>query len=155
MISVSAWVFIWLITETVHAATLLLRNVNHYTFTLHVLVQKCFVFSHAIVIVLTLSISLLLLHFNISSSGMNSVIDTCKLGYFMSIKLLVCNSTTQAILLNFTVCHCWAMYLNLSKLLKFIFQKNSIKCKHAGSKFKPFGNSLQNSTLNYLRVLSK
>jgi hypothetical protein len=42
------------------------------------LVQKYFVFSHAFVIVFTLIISLLLLHFNISS-GMNSVSDTCKL----------------------------------------------------------------------------
>jgi hypothetical protein len=62
------------------------------SFTRHALVQKYFVFSHAFVIVFTLSISLLLLHFNISS-GMNSVSDTCKLSYFMIIKLLVCNST--------------------------------------------------------------
>jgi hypothetical protein len=48
--------------------------------TTHVLVQKYFVFSHAFVIVFTLSTSLLLLHFNISS-GMNSVSDTCKLSY--------------------------------------------------------------------------
>jgi hypothetical protein len=62
------------------------------SFTRHVLIQKYFVFSHAFVIMFTLSISLLLLHFNISS-GMNSVSDTCKLSYSMIIKLLVCNST--------------------------------------------------------------
>ena len=40
---------------------------------------------HAFVIVFTLSICLLLLHFNIPS-GINSVSDTCKLSYFMIIK---------------------------------------------------------------------
>jgi hypothetical protein len=64
------------------------------SFTRHVLVQKYFVFSHAFVIVFTLTISLLLLHFN-NTSGMNSVSDACKLSYFMIIKLLVCNSTAD------------------------------------------------------------
>jgi hypothetical protein len=58
--------------------------------------KKYFVFSHAFVVVFTLSICLLLLHFNISSN-MNSVIGTCKLSYFMIIKLLVCNSTANMV----------------------------------------------------------
>ena len=67
------------------------------SFTRYVLVQRYFVFSHAFAIEFILSISLLLLHFNISSA-MNSVSDTCKLSYFMIIELLVCNSTAISVI---------------------------------------------------------
>ena len=105
-------------------------------FTRHVLIQKYFVFSHAFVIMFTLSISLLLLHFNTSSS-MNSVSDTCKLSYFMIIKLLVCNSTAalaymiKFFLLNF----CLMLGKNIGNLLAYLLEM--LKIKRALLAFKP------------------
>ena len=66
----------------------------YHSHDMYWLFKSILYFLQAFVIVFILSgACLLLLHFNISS-GINSVSDTCKLGYFIIIKLLVCNSTT-------------------------------------------------------------